>query len=128
MKSQNSMYVQLGQKEALQSKKDILSSELNLLKIKKRMKTYQLLRKEEIKTKLKLYRKIKEFLNNINQLQKTLPQIRIPKILKKEEEKYSPEKQEIERKIEKTKEQQYDKDLENQLWEIQKRLKELEKY
>ena len=125
MKNQDLIHVQLEYNETIQSKKDTLSSEMNLLKIKKNMRTYHLLRKEELKTKLKLYRKLKEIMTGINRLQKTLPEIKVPKVLKKEE-KYAPAKQEIERKIEKTKENQYDKDLENQLREIQRKLRELE--
>lgn len=124
MKNKDLIHIQVGYEEALKSKKEILSSEINLLNIKKDMKSYHFLRKNELKTKLKLYRKIKEVVTIINRLQKELPEINIPRHLVKEK---IPEnkKDYVERKIERTREIRYDKNLENQLREIQEKLRAL---
>ena len=119
MKNENLIHIRLGYKEVIQSKKDILSSEMDLLKIVKAIKKYRFLRLEELKMKLKLYRKIKEIKNNIKKLQTMLPTLKIPEILKKDKD-----SKEIEKKI---KEKQYDKTLESQLQEIQNKLKALAK-
>ncbi|GAI84149.1 unnamed protein product, partial [marine sediment metagenome] len=55
MSSENLIHVKLEYDEALQSKKDILSSEISLLRIAKAIKKHRLLRSDELKTKAKLY-------------------------------------------------------------------------
>ena len=117
MKNENLIHIKLEYEEVIQLKKGFLSSEMNLLKIAKSIKKYRFLRLEELKTKLKLYKKIKEIKNNITKLQIILPKIKIPEILKK-----GKGSEEIEKKI---KEKQYDKGLESQLREIQNKLKAL---
>ncbi|MDP2628975.1 MAG: hypothetical protein Q8P15_03705 [Nanoarchaeota archaeon] len=118
------IYVQLGQEQVIQSKKNTLSSEINLLNIKKNMRTYHALRKEELKEKLKLYRKIKDMMKIVTRLQNTLPKIKIPKIVSEQKEKK--EKSYIEEKIKNTKLEKQDTDLERQLREIQEKLRRLE--
>lgn len=120
MKNENLIHVKLEYGEALQSKRDILSSEMNLLRITKMIKKYRLLRLEELKIKLKLYRKIKEIITNIKKMQITLPKLEIPKILKKDKEIEEPDKLPI-------KEREYDESLESQLQEIQDKLNLLQK-
>jgi len=127
MNNKELIHIQLNFSDALESKKETLSSIMNLLKIKKNMQYYHHLRKEELKTKLKLYRRIKELEKIINNLQKNLPKIHISEKLlmpKIPEQKIS---KEIERKIEQAKEISYDKDLEKQLREIQEKLRSLER-
>ena len=124
MKSSDLIHIQLDYGSAMQSKKETLSSEINLLNIKKNMRTYHFLRKDEVKTKLKVYRKIKELMILLNRLQKNLPEIDIPRNLtrtKTENENY-----EKEIPIEKTRENQHNRDLEAQLIEIQERLRAME--
>lgn len=122
MKDDDLIHVQFEHEELTQSKKDILSSEMNLLKIKSIMREYSLLREEELKTKLKLYRNMKEMMGDINKLQKILPQVQVPNILKKETE----TKEEFKRKIIEKKETPEDKKIEEQLREIQEKLRSLE--
>ena len=114
-KSESLIHVKLEYGEALQSKKNVLSSEMNLLRITKSIKRYKTLRSEELKLKYKLYQKVKEFLTNIKKIQTTLPKLQIPEILKdgKEKEKIIPEIEED------------NSDLETQLKEIQEKLKSL---
>lgn len=120
MNPENLIHIRLKHEEALQSKKDLLTSEMDLLKITKRIKQYRTLRTEELQTKLKLHRKIGEMLTSMKKLQKILPLIKIPKLLKNGEE--FTEHEEIKAKIKQKHE--YD-DIEIQLQEIQGKLKGL---
>ena len=77
------IHIKLEYKEGIQSKKDLLLSEMNLLKIVKCMKRYHLLREEELKLKLRLYRKLRELNLDMKRTQAILPELQIPRILKK---------------------------------------------
>ena len=125
MKNENLIHVKLEYGEALKARRDILLSEMNLLRIIKIMQKYHLLRSEELKTKLKVYRKIKEINTNIKKLQTTLPELKIPKILKSEDSEEEEEIEGIENRIKGTKESPYDENLEAQLQEIQEKLKSI---
>jgi len=114
------IHVKLEYNEALQSKKDILNSELGLLKIAKAIKKHQILRSDELKVKLRLHRKLKELKTNIGKLQQVLPKIKIPDILSGGRE--PPEEHIVKSKVEK---RAHDSSLEAELQEIQARLKEL---
>lgn len=121
MKNENLIHVKLEYEEALQSKKDILSSEINLIKIMKVIRRYHFLRLKELKTKSRLHQKIKEIIKDIKKTQTTLPKLKIPEILQKGRPIEEP------RKLETIKKSYYDKDLEYQLKDIQKKLNELQK-
>ena len=112
------IHIKLEYDEALQSKKDILGSELGLLKISKAIKKHQILRSDEFQIKLKLHRKLRELNTNIGKLQQILPKIKIPEIL--EEKREYPE--DIMPKVEK---RAHDISLESQLEDIQERLRQL---
>lgn len=114
MKDENFIHVRLGYEEAIQSKKDILFSEMTLIRILKSVKKFRLLRKEELELKSNLHDKMKEVNIDIRKIQLLLPKPKMPEILK------SPH--EFKLKKEETKE---DTDLENQLREIQERLKSI---
>lgn len=120
MKNENLIHVKLEYEEALQSKKEILSSEMNLIKIMKVMKHYRFLRLKELKTKLKLRQKIKEMVADIKKIKTTLPKLKIPEILQKDKTTKKLEKLEIK------KEPYYDKSLESQLKDIQRKLNALQ--
>jgi hypothetical protein len=124
MKNENLIHIKLEHMEALQSKKDILSSEMNLLRILQIIKKYHELRSEELQLKLKLNRKAKEMISNIKKLQKIFPELEIPTILKKEDTEI---KIEEETKIKEIEENPYDQNLELQLFEIQEKLKSISK-
>lgn len=118
MNNENLIHVKFEYDEAIQGKKDILSSEIGLLQIAKAIKNHRTLRAEEFNAKLKLYKKIKELKLNLGKLQQILPKIKVPEILIEKKsfnqmEKISKEKQ------------SYNDDLESQLQEIKNRLKEL---
>lgn len=120
MKSENLIHIKLEYPEAVQSKKDILSSQRDLIELLKTIKRYTLLRKEELNIKLKIYKKIKELKTNLGNLHQIIPKIKIPEILKKGAEETKEEFKESKKKKE-----PYDRDLESQLEEIQERLKRL---
>jgi len=121
MKEENLIHIKLEQGEAIQRKKDILSSEIGLLKTISSIRRYQLLRSQELNLKLILYKKIKIVLTNIRKLKKTLPQMKIPAILKRSEGK---KEALITTPIIKRREIAPN-DIEAQLKEIQDKLKEL---
>lgn len=119
MKNENLIHVKLEYEEGIQSKKDVLSSERDLIRLIKVIRRYHLLRKEELDNKIRIYKKIKDLKLNLTKLVQILPKIKIPDILKKEEG-----KKELISSIKKK--DSYDIDLETQLKEIQEKLKKLE--
>ena len=116
MKEENLIYVKLEYNEAMQSKRDILASQVGLLQIMKKIRHYRLLRLEELKLKAKMYRKIKDLIANIKKIKTNFPMIKIPHLKKKEE-------REFVNKINDTQGSDYDNILENQLQEIQEKLR-----
>jgi len=112
------IHVKLDYGEALDSKEDILSTEMSLLRIIKRIKQYKATRMQELKLKAKLHRKIKETITDIRKIEKNLPEADLPEIKTKSEEKniYN-----LAGKVEK----EYDSDLERQLREIQEKLNQI---
>ena len=114
--AENLIHVGLNREELINSKKEILSTEADLIRILQTIKKYQLLRTNELKLKTRLLKKLKETKAEIKKLEEILPKPKIPKILlgignKKDEFKISSKKD----------------SLESQLEEIQKKLRELEK-
>jgi len=118
---ENLIHLKLESREALQLKRDLLTTEMGLLRTAKTIKNYGYFRSEEFKIKLTLQKKIKEVKMNMTQLQKILPKLRVPEILKKEKGTDIPGKQKIRNKPPK------EDSLESQLREIQNRLKELQR-
>lgn len=125
IKNESLIHVKLEHMEAIQSKKDILSSEMNLLRILQIIKKYHWLRSEELQLKLRLNKRIKNMVTNIKKLQKILPELQIPSILQKGDNEIKTEN--IETNIPATEESPYDKNLELQLFEIQEKLKSISK-
>ena len=64
------IHIRLEYEDAIQFKKDILSSEMDLLRIIQTIKRYHKFRSDEFKLKIKLHRQIKTLLTEINRLQK----------------------------------------------------------
>ena len=115
------IHIKLEYEESLKSKIDLLSYQKNLLKSLKFMNQYYSLRFDELQTKTKLHKKIKETLIEINKIEGILPKANMPKILKKEDE----EEYQFAKKQQKRKEK-YDEDIESQLAEIQEKLRRLQ--
>lgn len=119
MIKENLIHIKLEYGEALQTKRDVLSSQIGLLRIAKTIRGYGFYRSNELELKLILYKKIKELKMNLGKLQKTLPKLKIPEIIKKEGwEKTEPKSKKI---------KPPERNIEEQLQEIQKRLNELQR-
>lgn len=115
MDGKNLIHLRIGYKESLESKRDILYLEKNLLNIIKRIKEYGLIREDELKIKIILHKKIKEVNANIRKIQRIFPKIKTPKKLKKEEKS---EKESRKKEVEKIDQS----NIELQLQEIQRKL------
>jgi hypothetical protein len=115
--NQNPIHVRIDYEEAIQSKKDLLSSERDFIRILKTIKRYNFLREEELNTKLRMQKKMKELKINLGKINEVFPKIKIPSIIKKDEFQ--------EEKPLKKKEDNNSSDLESQLREIQERLRKL---
>jgi len=118
MVEENLIHVKFEDSEAILAKRDILSSQMILLRIAKAIRGYNFYRAKELELKLLLYKKIKELQTNIGQLQKNLPKPKTPDILKKVEEE--------EKEFKKSKVKTYDRSLEEQLQEIENKLNQLQ--
>lgn len=114
MTSENLLHIRLNRDELINSKKEILSTEADLIRILQTLKKYHLLRTNELKLKAKFLKKLKETKVEIKKLEEILPKPKIPKSLKE---------------IGKIKEISEAKkgNLEIQLEEIQRKLRELER-
>ena len=114
--------------EALNSKRDILYSQRSLITIAKIIKNYLSLKDQELNVKLELHKKLRETSTGIRKLQKLIPDVKIPKILRKEGyEGEEDKKEEFRKPIKKEKYPVYDNDIESQLQEIQGKLQNLQK-
>lgn len=113
MTNQNLIHVKLNYNELIISKKEVLSTEANLIRILQRMKEYNALRNREFNAKLRFLRKLKETKSEIKKLEQFLPKIELEEIPK-------------ETKITKTIAPKKD-NLKIELEEIQRKLKILER-
>ncbi len=123
IKKEELIHIKLEYNELLQSKKDILFLEILLLKTTKILKRYHASRLEELEKKAELYKKIKELNKSIAAMQKVLPKLQVPEILRREET----SDREKDLKIEGIKYKSRDQSLEAQLQEVQNRLNEMQR-
>jgi hypothetical protein len=114
-KEENPIYVQLNCEEFNNSKRDILSYQINLINMLKTIKKYSMLRESEFNIKLNLQNKFKETKENLNKLDTNLPKVDKPKPKKESSKEEQPS-------IE-----YYNQDLESQLEQIRKKLEEIGK-
>jgi hypothetical protein len=128
MKEETIFHIKVDYEEAVEAKRDMLSSERDFINILKIMRKYNALRQKELDNKLKIHNKIRDLKINLRKITDILPKIKIPDILKKRN---LPEKEEVvvEEKLvkvePKTKEAIDEDELEKQLKEIQERLSKL---
>ncbi len=115
VKGDNFIHVRLDYEEVVNSKKDILASEIDTINIMKSMGRYIFLRQKELDLKSQFYREIKKMVINLKLLETSLPQIKVPKMLLPEVEKQSPVKGKMASLDE--------NGLEGQLREIQRKLR-----
>jgi hypothetical protein len=124
VENEGTIHIRLESGESIQSKRDLLSSEIGLINAIKSIKTYHFLKNEEFKIKLKLSKKIIALNVDLKGLQKNFPKIKIPSILGRPE---IPEV-EPEKKVEKIKEinqNHGEGNFEDELLKIQKKLNSL---
>lgn len=121
-KTESAIHIRLENPEAIQGKRDLLSSEINLLKIFQSIEHFKRLRAEELKKKRLVLKKSGEIKKNLNKLKIILPNLKIPKILKEEVSSIKKKKKNLDfnYKIPKTKSK-----IEEELTEIQERLNRL---
>jgi len=119
MAKEDTLHIKFDYNEALQAKKDLLSSQVALLRIAKTLKDYKSDRSYESEIKISLNRKLKDLKVLFGRLQKTLPQPEIPSILKRDEVKTT--ESAPQRKT------NYNATVEDQLKEIEERLHKLQK-
>lgn len=117
MNKPENLHIKLEYEEGMNSKRDIISSELDLVNIMKSIARYKFLRTEELRLKSKFYRDIKKILMDIKLLETTMPKVEIPKILRHPQER----KEEIKTSLRPKGEE----GLEEQLREIQRKLQAL---
>lgn len=118
VKDENIFHVKLTPNEAVRSRKDVLSTQMDLLKIVMIIKGYHALRMEELDRKKELVNKLKGLNAHFRKLEQTLPKIKIPKILLKEERYH-----EVKETVKEIKAPKYSEDLETQIQDIQNKLK-----
>ena len=131
MNHENLIHVKFEYAEALEAKKDILNLEKNFLKTADIIERFNSLRTEEMKTKIRLQRKIKETEQILKNFKKILPEAKMPHV--KEEKIAKPieikektktiEKRAVETKV---KTSHASNDLEAQIREIQEKLNSLQ--
>ena len=121
MKDENLIHIKLEHGEAVNSKVDVLSTQMDLIKMLKIIKAFHKLRNEELDTRAKLQKKLREVNLNIHKLEVLLPKIKIPEILQHGSVEV---REEVKKEVKKK--DPHEKDLEKQLQEIQAKLKRLE--
>lgn len=82
----STVHIKLEQPEAIEIKRDILTSEMELIKIIRIMRKYKILRMRELRLKEKLRKDMSASVTNIKKLQIMLPKGKMPKIDHGEEE------------------------------------------
>jgi hypothetical protein len=134
MKKDNLIHVRLDYDEALETKRDVLSIEANLIKIAQAISNYKELRTRELELKKDLDEKSSVLRADIKQVRTILPKMHLPKIVKKFEEKKHKEEKKIKSSAKhgKAKKEKKPKkvappkeDLTGQLQDIQNRLAKL---
>src|SRR3972149_4646188 len=115
-------YVRLESDEAITGKRDILSSQMNLLRVLKAVKNYHDLRLRELKAKSKLYGSAKEFGQNLKKLQADIPKLTTSRSFVREKE---TGKMQVKERMEPIR-AGGDRDLEIQLQDIQEQLRALQ--
>jgi len=117
MTNENPVYLKLEYFESIESKKNILSSEMSLINIMKIINRYKSLREDEFILRTQMYKLIKEANLAIRKTKTSFPFINLPEKHKIEEIKIV--------KAKKAREEKIDTSLEFQLRDIQERLKQM---
>jgi hypothetical protein len=128
MKAENLIHIKLDYGEALQSKKDILYTEMDLLRILKLIKKYKTSRLKELELKIEIQKKLRQIKKEISHIELIFPKIKIPKILKHEEyiQDIKIQKKSVKNQLKKPEKlRKYGDEIEAQLKDLQKQLQSL---
>ena len=131
MNHENLIHVKFEYAEALEAKKDILNLEKNFLRTADIIERFNSLRTEEMKTKIRLQRKMKDTAEILKNFKKILPETKMPhakeekiaKPIEIKEKTKTIEKRAVETKV---KTSHASNDLEAQIREIQEKLNSLQ--
>ncbi len=85
-KSENFIHIKFDYDSAIECKKDILATEIDLLRMNKRLQKYIDSRMQELEIKGELLKKLRSLRMDIGKLQNLMPSIKIPKILRERHE------------------------------------------
>jgi len=119
-KGENFIHLKFEHEEAVISRRDLLTSEIDLINLIKSLEKFMALRSLELKLKAKFFREAKKMETEIKRLEKSLPDIEVPRMLKHNVQK---KKELLESSFDlKTSK---NNDLESQLMEIQRKLRQL---
>lgn len=77
-------YIRIDYGESIEQRRKILSSEINLINLVKRINNFKKLRRQEFLEKLALRTLMRKNILKINMLMKDLPEVEIPKISMRE--------------------------------------------
>lgn len=113
---ENLVHIKFEYSEALESKKDLLSLELELIKIIKIIKEYKSMRIKELRLKKQLKGKTSSTITNTKRIQESLPKIKLHHI-KRDSIRFAEERREMDT---------HDLVLENELQQIQEKLRALQ--
>lgn len=123
-----SIHIKLEYAEALDSKKDILITQSNLIKLNNCIRNYQTIRIRELKRKINLHNKIKQLINSINNLEKVMPEVKVPQFVHQENTtKETPFTKSFMEKTISTSNSAGNSDIDAQLREIQEKIKSLKR-
>lgn len=117
MEQKNPVYVKMGYDESLDSKKNLLSTEVSLLNLIKSINAYHSIRLEELKIKAGIYRAIKELSLTMRKTKSSFPFFKVPENKSKKEN--------LMQKEIKVPKEKVDNNLESELQEIQEKLRNL---
>ncbi len=119
-KGENFIHLKFEHTEAVNSRRDLLTSEIDLINIIKSFESFMALRALELKLKEKFFRESKKIEAGIKRLEKSLPDVEVPRMLKQSVHK---KKEHLEEDFgfKETK----NNDLESQLMDIQRKLRQL---
>jgi hypothetical protein len=112
----NPVYVRLSYENFVESRRNLLSSEMSLLNVLKIIKRYDAIRSTELKMKTEMCKLVKDLDAAVKKTKSSFPFLKIPQNAKRENLK---EKEAGKPKIIK---ETYDESLESQLKDIQERL------
>ncbi|MBD3247022.1 hypothetical protein GF378_00175 [Candidatus Pacearchaeota archaeon] len=133
MKAENFIHIRFEHDSAVECKRDMLATEIDLVKMNKRLRQYIDAREKELEIKENMRKKLKSLSTDLGKLHKEMPGIKIPSLLKKKKKHKKSEEDEEEEKPMKKKKGSKKKreegadteDLDKELQKIEKQLESL---